>query len=76
MKIFISKNDVKWGIERCNSPRLTQKVRKNLKALCLLNFLYSGKPSHVWDWWSKWGLTGNGHDRCYQGNKNILKQIQ
>ena len=47
MKIFILKNDVNWAIERCNSPKLTQKERKNLKALCLLNFFYSGKSSHA-----------------------------
>lgn len=38
MKIFISKNDVKWGIERCNSPRLTQKVRKKSKSFMFVKF--------------------------------------
>lgn len=38
------------------TAKTDSKSKKNLKALCLLNLLYSGKPSHVWDWWSKLGI--------------------
>ena len=39
MKIFILKNDVNWAIERCNSPKLTQKERKKSKSFMFAKFL-------------------------------------